>query len=56
MMWHRRVGKAVYVRDYGLLLRPRRVEVPHYQRKYDGPTEHLNDLLNSRSGEEAAAS
>jgi hypothetical protein len=55
MMWHRRVGGTTYVRDYGLLLRPRHVVVPHYQREYDELTEHLETLLSPVSGEEAAS-
>lgn len=56
MMWHRRVGDEVYVRDYGLLLRPRKVEAPDYMFEYDQLTTHLESLLTERPDETSAAS
>lgn len=45
MMWSRRSGDTVYVREYGLLFRPRNVAVPAYQQEYDELTQHFADLL-----------
>lgn len=45
MMWHKRVGDTIYIRDYGLLLRPKQVKVPVYQQQYDELTSHLTELL-----------
>lgn len=45
MMWNRRVGDTVYVREYGLLFRPKTVAVPAYQEEYDNLTQHFVNLL-----------
>jgi hypothetical protein len=45
MMWHRRIENTLYLRDRGLIFRPKRVEVPEYQRAYDELTQHLIGLL-----------
>jgi hypothetical protein len=45
MMWHRRERNRIYLREYGLLFRPRRVRVEAHQREYGELTEHLARLL-----------
>lgn len=45
MIWHRRSGDVAYLRDYGLMLRPQTIRVPHYQQKYDDLVEHLTALV-----------
>jgi hypothetical protein len=45
MMWSRRSGDTVYVREYGLLFRPLNVAVPAYQQEYDELTQHFTHLL-----------
>jgi hypothetical protein len=48
MMWCRRSGDTVSVREYGLLFRPLNVAVPAYQEEYDELTEHFTGLLEER--------
>ena len=45
MMWNRRDGDTVYVREYGLLFRPKRVAVRAYQEEYDALTQHFTQIL-----------
>ena len=45
MMWSRRSNDTVYVREYGLLFRPRTVSVPAYEQEYDELTQHFATLL-----------
>lgn len=48
MMWHRRDGDRVYLREYGLLLRPKDIgRYPPYKPKYEELTEHLKRLLQT---------
>ena len=47
MMWSHRVGDTVHVREYGLLFRPRNVEVPAYQEEYEELTQHFTALLEN---------
>jgi hypothetical protein len=45
MMWSRRSGDTVHVREYGLLFRPLNVAVPAYQDEYEELTLHFQNLL-----------
>jgi hypothetical protein len=45
MMWHRREGNVLYVRDLGLHFRPREVMNPDYQRDYDELVRHFEGLI-----------
>ncbi len=45
MMWHRRIGKDIYLRERGLIFRPKKVKIPEYQNSYDELTQHLIGLL-----------
>ena len=45
MMWHRRAGDTLYLRDRGLIFRPKMVQVPEYQRAYEELVQHLHGLL-----------
>jgi hypothetical protein len=45
MMWSRRSGDTVYVREYGLLFRPLNVAVPAYQEEYEELTQHFTNVL-----------
>jgi len=45
MMWNRREGDTVFVREYGLVFRPMNVRAPHYRREYDRLTRHFTELL-----------
>jgi hypothetical protein len=47
MMWHLKVGNTLYLRDRGLLFRPKTVRLPAYQNAYNDLTEHLITLLNT---------
>lgn len=45
MMWHRRRGDTIHVREKGLMFRPKEVMVPEYQKEYDDLVEHFKRLL-----------
>ena len=45
MMWSRREGDTVYVREYGLLFRPIEVRSQRYRREYDRLADHFVALL-----------
>lgn len=44
LLWHKRVGGSLYVREYGLALRPTEVRVPAYQQQYDDLVARFNAL------------
>jgi hypothetical protein len=46
MMWHRKTGDTYYIRDRGLIFRPKHVQLPEYQQAYDELTKHLINLLS----------
>jgi hypothetical protein len=45
MMWHRREGDRIYLREYGLMFRPKEIQVDFHQEEYDQLAEHLAALL-----------
>lgn len=45
LMWHRREGDRIKLRERGLLLRPAAVRVPRYKREYDALVDRLTELL-----------
>lgn len=45
MMWHWKDGNRVFVRERGLIFRPKRVAVEAYQHKYDELVERFTRLL-----------
>ena len=47
MMWHRRKGDTLYLREYGLLFRPKEVIVEDYELEYNELTEHFKRLLET---------
>ena len=47
MMWSRQVGDTAYVREYGLLFRPKDVAVPAYQREYEELTQRFLEVLQA---------
>jgi hypothetical protein len=47
MLWNRREGDTAYVREYGLLFRPKSVDVPAYQQEYDELTQHFVRILQA---------
>ena len=49
MMWHRQVGEVLYLREYGLLLRPKHVRLQHYQAEYDDLVQHLGSLIKDEN-------
>jgi len=44
MMYGRKDGDVVRVRNYGLILRPEVIRVPVYQAEYDSLVKYLTDL------------
>ncbi|WP_143266232.1 MULTISPECIES: DUF3800 domain-containing protein [Amycolatopsis] len=47
MMYHRESGGKKYLRDYGLILRPKEPGHPPYKARYDDLVSYLQGLLNS---------
>lgn len=45
MMWHRQQGDTIYLRERGLMFRPKEVKVPEYQKEYDDLVEHFRRLV-----------
>jgi hypothetical protein len=45
MMWHRRGGNRIYLRERGLIFRPKAVKVPEYQGEYDDLIDRFRRLL-----------
>ena len=45
MMHHKVEGNKRLLREYGLLLRPKEVDLPAYKRDYDDLIEHLHAVL-----------
>ncbi len=48
MMWHKRLGDTIYIRERGLFFRPLQIQVPEYQQEYDELLEHLIGLLTDQ--------
>ena len=44
LMWHNKVGDVVFVREYGLMLRPLDVKVDAYREEYDTLVQRLSAL------------
>lgn len=53
MMYHRKVGDVHYLRDYGLILRPRTVRVPLYRQEYERLVHRLGNLIGEAEREAA---
>jgi hypothetical protein len=51
MMWHRKVGNTIYLRERGLIFRPKTVKFPAYLREYSDLTKHLTELASGSSYE-----
>lgn len=47
MMWNRRRADTAYLREYGLLFRPKNVSVQAYQQEYDDLTQRFTNLLET---------
>ena len=45
MMWHKEVGDTLFLREYGLLLRPKNILMPTHRQENDELTGHLTQLL-----------
>ncbi len=45
MMWHRKQGNTIYLREYGLMFRPKQVRVAEYEKAYDDLVAHFTKLL-----------
>lgn len=48
MMWHQRIGDTLYLRERGLVFRPKNVKVAEYQAAYEELTQHLKGLIASK--------
>lgn len=48
MMWSKRVGETIYLREYGLLFRPKVVRVAAYEAEYQELTDHFSRVLAVR--------
>jgi hypothetical protein len=46
MMWYKKFGDFVIIRDYGLIFRPKKVQVQEYQKSYNDLVEHLTNLIS----------
>ena len=49
MMWYREVGGVRYLRERGLLLRPKNVKVQEFQAAYDDLVKHLQVLSSEKA-------
>jgi hypothetical protein len=47
MMWHRKIGETLYLRERGLVFRPKKFDVPEYKSSYDELTERFKTLLGA---------
>ena len=45
LMWHKRTGSKIYLRERGILLRPKKIRKEEYQRQYDGLVKRLENYL-----------
>jgi hypothetical protein len=46
MMWHKKIGDTIYLRERGLLFRPKTIAVPEYEIAYTDLTEHFKKLID----------
>lgn len=55
LLWARKEGNVRHLRDYGLILRPKEIQVAAYQAEYDKLVAHLQGLLPKPDATEGAA-
>ena len=49
LMWKRKLGGKLYVRDYGIVLRPMEVLKPKYKQEYDDLRARLQGYLDAKA-------
>jgi hypothetical protein len=51
VMWKRKVGGELIVRDYGVILRPQEVQKEEYKKEYEALRNRLQGYLDARAAE-----
>jgi hypothetical protein len=51
VMWKRKVGGKLYVKDFGLMLRPQDVQKEEYKKEYEALRKRLQGYLDARDAE-----